>query len=146
MIKILFLDIDGVVKLYNSNNQKDKCGEKFNPELILNLNYIIEQTHCKIVISSMRRSLGLVKFKEMWKFRQYPGEIIDITPTSEISRGEDIKMWLDNNKFDSYCIVDDLDADEFLLEQLLNFVKIERKIGLTVENCNKIITILNAYS
>ena len=42
---------------------------------------IIELTGAKIVISSTWRKSGLSVRKELWKFSNLPGEVIDVTPT-----------------------------------------------------------------
>ena len=57
-MKVIFLDIDGVLNMYGSSCRtfmKD-YGQHIEPHLVQRLNYIVEQTECKIVISSSWRS------------------------------------------------------------------------------------------
>jgi hypothetical protein len=100
----------------------------------------------------------------MWKSRNYPGEIIDITPFEFevvkdgrcefydlVDRGHEIQMWLDNNKVDNYVILDD--DNDMLPSQINNFVRtsnnsdhpdcIDIGYGLTRICAEKAIKILN---
>ena len=162
-MKIIFLDIDGVLNLIPQG--RDKFGSIFHPEFIENLKYIIDETGAKIVISSSWRSDGIDVFREIWKYRNYSGDIIGITPFSyfnedlesdpdiEICRGHEIKYWLDNtnDNIESYVILDD--DDDMLDSQLNNFVKtfdnidhidcIDIGYGLTKLCAKKAIHILN---
>ena len=161
-MKIIFLDFDGVLNVIPQ--ERDKYGSIFHIEFIDNLKYIIDKTDAKIVISSSWRSDGMDVFQNMWKHRNYPGEIIGITPFSyfnedlepdtniEIVRGHEIKWWLDNtnDNIENYVILDD-DTD-MLDEQLNNFVKTSDNIdhedcidigyGLTKQCAEKAIQIL----
>lgn len=161
--KIIFLDIDGVLNILN--NGYDKFGQIFHKEFENNLRWIINETGSKIVISSSWRSDGLDKMKEMWKYRDLPGEVIDITPNEyhlvkigkfkfydDVKRGDEIQYWIDENfdEIETYCIIDD--TDDMLLDQKDNFVKTLNKnhkdsvdigYGLTKECSRKVIEILN---
>jgi len=150
-MKIIFLDIDGVLNVIPQGH--DKYGAKFHKHFEDNLKHIIEKTGAKIVISSTWRFGGLQEMKDMWKDRNLSGEIIGITPyTLEYrKRGEEIKEWLDNNPTEKYVIIDD-DTD-MLPEQKNNFVKTSDNInhtgyidvgyGLTKECAEQAISILN---
>jgi hypothetical protein len=91
MIKIIFLDIDGVLNLCYPKH--DKFGRIFHPHFVDNLKMIIDETDAKIVISSTWRADGIERLRELWKYRNYPGEIIDITPFSKSRiRGKEINF------------------------------------------------------
>lgn len=151
--KIIFLDIDGVLNVMS--REFDEYGQLFNPIFVNNLAYIIEKTNAKLVISSTWRYSGHNRMINMWKYRNLPGEIIDITPDlyKDVDRGDEIKAWLEKNidKVDNYCIIDD--DDDMLTEQLNNFVKTSGNIdhpdcddigyGLTKICSEKVIEILN---
>lgn len=68
MIKILFLDIDGVLNTkywysqMDRNAPKDQYGYGFDPTSVANLAQIIEKTGAEIVISSSWKELGLSEF------------------------------------------------------------------------------------
>jgi len=157
-LKIIFLDIDGVLNLISQGY--DKYGSIFHSHFVDNLNKIVEETGASIVISSSWRSDGLQKFIDMWKHRNYKGDVIDVTRyydgDHEHKRGLEIHDWIMNNdlgiKVSNYVILDD-DTD-FLPEQLDYFVQTSDNIdhedcidigyGLTDICRDKAIEILNS--
>ena len=166
-MKVIFLDIDGVLNV--RSQERDEFGSLFHEEFVNNLKHIIEETDAKIVISSTWRFSGLNTMQQMWKKRNLPGEVIDITPfksekekeckniwdnlpfKERCERGWEIEDWLDINKPEKYVILDD--DNDFLDHQIFNFVQtfddwhhidnIEG-YGLTKECTNRAITILNS--
>jgi hypothetical protein len=164
MNKILFLDIDGVLNVYCE--ERDEYGCTFHKHFEDNLRWIIYQTNAKIVISSTWRMDGLKSMQEMWKKRNLPGEVIDITPTAddvlkrgtcefydEVDRGFEIQQWIDDHKDDiiSYCIIDD--DNDMLSSQRDNFVRttnnkdhidcVDIGYGLTRKCSERVVEILN---
>lgn len=155
-MKVIFLDIDGVLNLCYP--ERDKYGSLFHPELVNNLNNLIQLTDAKIVISSSWRHSGLSEMKDMWEFRNLPGEVIDITPSfmhqrgTSLCRGDEIQQWLNEHpEVTNYVYIDDdyIDVNE---DQLENYVKTAdnwdhfdnvQGYGLTAECTNKAIEILN---
>jgi HAD domain in Swiss Army Knife RNA repair proteins len=85
-IKIIFLDIDGVMnsqRFYTNSikgNRRDEYGDLFDPLSASLLNKLIKETGAKIVISSTWRHAGLKKMQSMWIDRKMEGEVIAITP------------------------------------------------------------------
>lgn len=156
-MKVLFLDIDGVlnsfdnmyalgaVSYHNGPNDRDKYGHTFDERCVRWLRVLIKETNAKIVISSAWRIAGLEVMKKMWEDRNLPGEVIDITPESydinDDSRGREIQMWLDKNEVESYCILDD-DPD-MLPEQMKYFVQTNSMIGIHKETYTQVKFILN---
>lgn len=157
-MKIIFLDIDGVLNVYPQG--RDEYGAKFHPHFETNLKRIIDETGAKIVVSSTWRASGLQNMQDMWRDRGLAGEVIDITPSfrntrENFIRGEEIDAWLekanDHYNITRYCIIDD-DTD-FLLYQMPNFVRtsqnkdhedcIDIGYGLTSKCTDKVIEILN---
>lgn len=88
MEKYLFLDFDGVLNTigYAKRLRKegidpfDEFGAMFDPKTISNLKSIVEQTGCKIVLSSTWRNEGLMRMRALWEDRNLPGEIYSMTP------------------------------------------------------------------
>jgi hypothetical protein len=78
-MKIIFLDIDGVLNNVYCES-RDKFGCTFHSNFVDNLRSIIDKTGAKIVISSSWRTDGLDIMKDLWKYRDLPGEVIDVTP------------------------------------------------------------------
>jgi hypothetical protein len=150
-MKVIFLDIDGVLNVIPTEH--DEFGCCFHKHFEYNLKHIIDQTNAKIVISSTWRLSGLDEMKELWKKRGLAGEVIDITPFGDIDniRGDEIQVWLDNNDVKNYVIIDD-DTD-FWESQLNNFVRTSDNVdhedcvdigyGLTKKCAEKAIQILN---
>lgn len=170
-MKLLFLDIDGVhhTEVYNAavwdvfsvleyarpeakkmfkTVIRDEFGNRFDPMTIRALKHIIDSTGAKIVISSSWRSDGLDVMQAMWKHRNLPGEVIGVTPNhmnktgSTLQRGKEIDEYLSQHpEVESYCIIDD-DTD-MESHQLINFVQTDSQYGLTWNNAEKVIEILN---
>lgn len=92
-MKIIFLDIDGVLNLISQGF--DQYGSIFHNNFVNNLKTIIDATGAKIVLSSSWRKNGLEEIQEMWKFRQLPGEVIDVTPSLYLKKGGSIEFWND---------------------------------------------------
>ena len=135
-MKVIFLDIDGVLNVYSRDH--DEFGSQFHDHLVENLKYIIDNTNAKIVISSSWRSGGLERMKDMWTKRNYPAEVIGVTPDlsyqddndeyHRVKRGEEIDWYLKKNtNIENYVILDD-DTD-FLPHQLGNFVQCSTNIN-----------------
>lgn len=167
-MKILFLDIDGVLNsLDNMNSQalsckslsdtlkiKDEYGRLFDDRCVNWLRYIVDRTECKIVVSSSWRLMGLSNLQTMWEMRDLPGEIVGSTPNdaseyiinkyasgdTEIARGYEIQEYIDANNIKTYCIVDD--DDDMLPHQ--KFVKTNSMYGIDGNVANKIVNILNS--
>lgn len=109
-MKIIFLDIDGVLATPNSC-QKEKSWRSFDCECVENLNELVEKTNSDIVISSTWR-----RFNELQDLRyhfenygfRFKDRIIDRTPfLPGQDRGLEILEWLKDKKVDKFFIIDD---------------------------------------
>jgi hypothetical protein len=116
-MKIIFLDIDGVLNCENAyiageckyvkwkdENEKEDYHQSFCKRSKDLLNQLIEATNAKIVISSTWRNSGLKFMRNVWLYEEMAGEIIGITPNfrSEIKgytipRGCEIDHYLKND-------------------------------------------------
>lgn len=169
MGKYLFLDFDGVLNtefyqdLLMSQGKpfRDKHGPFFDPVAVEQLKRVIDSTHADIVIESSWKYLGLEAMQYMWKNRQLPGRVIDITPSivsaswsSNIdlddfgldvsqSKGIEIDFWLFENtvKDVRYVIID----DEYVVfdTQLPRFILTNPFDGLTELLADRAIALLN---
>lgn len=140
---------------------KDEYGYAFDPIAVANLAHIIDKTGADIVISSSWKFYGVPKLREMWKKRNLPGTILDITPNTisdemllnanldefqlGVCRGNEIKEWLSRHEdiISNYVIIDDF--DDMLSEQEDHVVLTESLIGITEWDAEKAIKILNCY-
>ena len=161
MRKIIFLDIDGVLspRWWNSDKQSDNYGCLFDAKAVANLAKIVEETDAEIVISSSWKDMGLVELQNMWRDRNLPGKIVDITPdymSDELllkedsadmdylyERGSEIQGWLllHGDDVSRYVIIDDM--DDILPEQKSHFVQTDPEVGITEEDVDKTVRLLN---
>ena len=165
MMKVIFLDIDGVLNTQDWHSRmtkdtpRDEFGWAFDPVAVENLAHIVKETGASIVISSSWKFLGLAKLREMWKIRNLPGIVLDITPNTisdelllnanldemklGVCRGNEIKEWLSKHKGEvsNYVIIDDF--DDLLPEQDDHVVLTDTLIGITKFDAEKAIAILN---
>ena len=175
-MKVLFLDIDGVLnsenwfgyRLYciknnmfnevmnfvNTNDERIKHKlSMIDDRAIANLNRIIEETGCKVVLSSSWRSCVEAEntlTEYILKLKGFKYEFYDVTPRLwfkdfSIRRGEEIQLWMDKesekHEIESFAILDD-DSD-MLPEQMNNFIQIDGQVGLTDRDVFAAIEILN---
>ena len=162
--KIIFLDFDGVLNTehyqgllrYQGEPWQDEHGAFFDPNAVKQLRRIIDATGADIVIESSWKYLGLNAMKELWKVRNLPGRVIDITPSSVSDeyllknldttmlhcKGMEIASWLSKQAEDiRYVIID----DEYVIldSQLPHFILTNPYEGITEEQTNRAISILN---
>ncbi len=169
MEKYLFLDFDGVLNTvsYAKRLRKegvepfDEFGAMFDPDTISNLKSIVEQTGCKIVLSSTWRNDGLMRMRALWKERNLPDEIYSMTPIllsttyNDARSGElftipehnakalEIQAWLHRYASEpcQYVILDD--ENVFFPKQQEHLVQTEEKQGLTITKAQLAIEVLN---
>lgn len=166
MNKVIFLDIDGVLNTQDWHSRmtkdtpRDEFGWEFDPVAVENLAHIINETGASIVISSSWKFLGMAKLREMWKIRNLPGTLLDITPNTVsdevllnanldemelgVCRGNEIKEWLSRHEGEvsNYVIIDDF--DDLLSEQEDHVVLTDTLIGITEYDAAKAVKILNS--
>lgn len=161
-MKLIFLDIDGVMKSVSSTVRAggDRYATFLHPEHAEALKFILEHTDARIVISSSYRSFMSVKelgllFEKAGISRKY---VISKTPDlgktwGDVERGEEVNDWLrkapaDALKYhnrvidvESFVVIDD-DTD-FSNINPINFVKTDARYGLTHCEALEVIEILN---
>lgn len=141
-MKYIFLDIDGVL---NAPGDKNLIEGVIDINKYSLLQQIINETNAKVVIISSRRlyqedrnillkalddiynRISFISFKLLSKHRK-----------------DEIKLFLENNEFESYVILDDIDCN-YTLDREINkhFIYIDGVVGLTKENAEVAIKILN---
>lgn len=134
-MKVLFLDIDGVVNCATTSQRFDHT-IGIDPFMALLVWRIVENTDAKIVLSSSWRYYP-DSMKEVEK-RVMP--FIDTTPRSQglTSRGHEIRQWLQAHpEVEKYAILDD--NSDMLEEQMPNFFKTTWDTGLTEEIAEKVV-------
>lgn len=128
-MKILFLDIDGVVNCVTTA-QRHRGAVGIDPYMALLVGRIVEATGCVIVLSSSWRHYPDARDE----VRRQVMPFVDVTPDLKgtTSRGTEIKTWLaDHPEVERYAILDD--NGDMLNEQQPHFFKTSWQIGLTEE-------------
>ena len=143
-MKIIFLDIDGVI--CNHEQWKKHVildGEylhEFDSAAVKLLNELTDKTQAKFVISSTWRFKGVDILKKHFPQQGVTGEILDRTPSLRhvinAQRGDEIQMWLDENKdkeIESFVILDDDNDMKHLLPKLVQTLWINQENGELIE-------------
>ena len=154
-MKIIFLDFDGVMDTAyyddflhkNSLPETDKYGIVFDPYCIKNLKYIIDNTRADIVISSTwKDDMTYNEILDMWKDRNLPGFVTDVTPTVSRHRGNEIDAWLEECRDTCrYAIIDDLDSSNFNPHQLEHLFIVNPYCGLDEDTAIRIVQHLSIH-
>jgi len=146
-LKIIFLDIDGVLnsaKYYKTVDRTKKDWNRFNPLAVEMIRRLVKEYDASIVTSSTWR-YGLVKELKneliksgLIKYLHKDWKTPEIYPSH---RGEEINLWLGNHpEAINYVIIDD---DEDILEEQKNrFIRTNIKEGMTEEHYYKVRQIL----
>lgn len=169
-IKIIFLDIDGVLNsqsFYKIRYANKKEGQQFtymdefDQDAVKRLNAITDETGAKIVVSSTwRKSRTVGELRSLFKKVGISGKVIGKTPylsydskdySNSVPRGAEIKTWMEMNKgmlgckipSVRYVILDD-DSD-MLYWQRDAFFWCDNEFGLTNNIAYKVTNYLNRY-
>lgn len=145
--RIIFLDIDGVL-----NSQDWFCSDdpnrgkgNFDPIAINRLNWVIEETDAKIVLSTSWRNDPKIfdTFKQVGVNGEISGKTdYFATGINYLYRGNEILKWCNehDDKIISYVIIDD--DEDMLFTQKDNFVHTDYIHGFTEMDARKAIKIL----
>lgn len=150
---VIFLDFDGVMdtEAYDSylvqNNMPnvDEYGPVFDPECVNTLETILNAIGAQFVVSSTwKEFMTLEEIREMWKKRNLPGYILDVTPNvNPHFRGDEINAWLESQEEGClHAIIDDLDASQFTEEQLAFFVQTNPWCGIDEETGQRVLYLM----
>jgi hypothetical protein len=165
-VKILFLDIDGVLNGHDWNDEAKSCN--IRPECVAHLNRVIRETGCKIVLSSawryivlggdmtlkgfdyMLRTHGLICQSDTMNLIvgcTVPDELAP-RPVRDGERGRQCREWLHGpeNQWEVnwFAAVDD--EDHCFAEFGIPAVITDCARGLTAEDADKLIALLNRAS
>ncbi len=158
-MKILFLDIDGVLNsskyIRYGNELENPDGltweqSQIDPTAVETLNMIIDATGCFVVICSAWRTLhSRVELQEILTARGFRGKIIGTTPNLPgKTRGDEIQAWIDNfvklrKKIDKFAILDDLDEGHVSMRHLTShLIQTSLENGLTDYEAKRAIKLL----
>ena len=136
-MKVLFLDIDGVVNCSATRQRFMGCWG-IDPKLVAIVKDIIKKTGCKVVLSSSWRLDADFNAEA----RKKVCDFIDITPDNRgrSDRGCEVIAWLAKHKeVEAYAILDD--NSDFHNDQHL--FRTDILIGITPAIADKVIAHLN---
>ena len=163
-MKVLFLDIDGVLngypflgtakfdEAYPMSSPRYAAGQ-INPESVALLNHIIAETGASIVVSSTwRKRYGADEMEYILRIQGFDGHrgcVIDVTPDHHVTqkkvksnRGLEIREWLDAHpEVVSFVVVDD-DGDMDTVKDRWVQTSLFSN-GMTPEEAQEIIALLN---
>ena len=159
----VFLDIDGVLDIYNPN----KNIQELLPQAIDYLKTFVDRTMAKVVIASDWR-YGASKYREkaialgynnqiaLWNelsaaFKKYEITISDVTPWDENfkNRTEEIKQYLNMNpSIRRYVIFDDRYGDDYSSDKRIqeHLIFVDALKGLQIENVLQACRVMNNVS
>lgn len=150
--KVIFLDVDGVIN--SLVNQAEEWGVhgfdtmNFDPVNMKPLKVLVESTGAELILSSSWRHTDTPKdkaaLKNLHRILAEYGLVLagDIGPYRNL-RQDAIADWLQKNPdVVDYVILDDVN-DGFEGENLRRFVVTDAYVGLTMEDIQKAINILN---
>jgi hypothetical protein len=148
MMKLIFLDIDGVmVTSRHLVQSKRYFGQEFDPECIKNLKAILDKTDADIVVSSSwREGRTLKQLQSIFEINGI-NKVIGMTPIIDGAiRGREIEEYLNNTKelgmgISAFVIIDD-EEEMGGLETYL--IETEFKTGITDDIKNRVIEIFES--
>ena len=147
-MKIIFLDIDGVLNRHEHSYLKE--GLRIHPEPAGYFQNLVSRSKAKVVlISSWRRWINnghmtTHGFSRVLWTHGIEATIVDALPAKDEDknhtedRREKIIEWLEGHAVDSYVILDDLDV------RLDNHIRPNMHVGLTPHHVGQALKILNA--
>lgn len=156
-MKVVFLDIDGVLNYEHFVRSNDGVSDNFNlmgrfewyismfnRNCVMQLNRILRETGAKVVLSSSwRKMFDVETIQEFLEAKGFEGELIDKTPNhgQRPCRGEEIQEWLeDHPEVEAFVVLDDaLDVYPHADRWVQTFYE---GYGLTEECADKAIKLL----
>lgn len=154
MVKIIFLDFDGVLRTYSACMAPGPAEQKVDARCVAALNRVTEETKARIVVSSSWRGRYIATMQRLLKTWGVTGKVIGVTPRLErkqngiyigVQRGNEIQAWLDSYSklVDAFVILDD-DTDMVYLSN--RQIQTEFYSGLTLEHATEAIRLLSDCS
>ena len=149
-MKVLFLDIDGVLNNWPTNKRWSEQGKyilQIDEECIARVNRIVKETTCKVVISSIwrhnKRDFPTLEDLAAY-FKKFGAtfDLFDETPRDKNEiRGKEIQMWLDKNPgVESIVILDDDGGMGLFIPY---WVKTSMETGITEGHVNQAVLLLS---
>lgn len=146
-MKIIFLDVDGVLNSQRFFNEREKKGNDLDENCIIILAKIVEGTNAQIVVSSTWRLHKNCFHTLRDRLRLHKIRIIGNTITDpNRERADEVNHWIKNHEdyIESFCIIDDDTFDWNKYGYQNNWVKPSfYENGLEEKHVEQAIKILN---
>jgi HAD domain in Swiss Army Knife RNA repair proteins len=144
----IFLNFNGVLNNYNSDNSKLYIVE---PENLIIVKYIVDATNAEIVLcTTCVYSQECLEFlKKAFNEHEIPLWIDTTLPKSDVDKADEILAFLNEKrggKIKNFVIIDDLELEKFGENRAFiegHFIHVNRHFGLTKKDAKKAIDILN---
>lgn len=107
MVKVIFLDIDGVLNCSEPYAVFDR--PRVHPHQVRMLTDLMMRTHARVVlISNWRLIQPLPVTENVLQEQGFPGVLVGCTGSALRTRGEEVKRWLEwSPPIERYVILDD---------------------------------------
>lgn len=146
-MKVLFLDIDGVLSCRTTDRQQvgRHRGERIDLDMLARLDEVLDRTGAQVVVSSAWRAgdagMTVAAILRRAGLRNWRA-VVDETPKRDTFRGHEIGEWLRvHPAVKAFAIVDD-DNDMVGLSERL--VKTSFETGLQREHVERLVAMLGA--
>ena len=142
VLKVIFLDIDGVLNTYDL--VRSYGFDYIDRSLVALLATVVRDAGAEIVLSSFWRLHPKDRFLVDSALKEFGMFVCDKTPSLPGLRANEIASWLDaNTQVEKYAILDDTDDAGVGFEH--SFFQTSAEIGLTSEIASKVTFHLNRY-
>lgn len=143
MLRVIFLDFDGVLITPTSSFRRSHAGSVADPDAVRALNYLVAQTGASLVITSTwRLDYSLSELINLLRFWNVQANILGITRSAPC-RADEIRQWLDSfsesASVETFVILDDLTEMGALSSHL---VSTEFETGLTMDYVRRALEVL----
>ena len=149
-MSIIFLDIDGVLRTHASDLEwSRKLGipvpesvfeRRLDPAIASRINEVAGYARAKIVVTSTwRTKVDLDHIRRIFRESGISAEVVGKTGIGS-SRGEEIELWILENRISSYVVIDDQVKDILTCIPKERVIKVNPSIGF--DDADKAIDIL----
>lgn len=140
-MKVLFLDIDGVLNCGATFEGKHRC-DVIDRDMVQEINRVIQATDCNVVISSSwRLAWPMGELKARLRQEGMIDRVIDKTPMLR-RRDDEILAWLkEHPEVTRFAVVDDDSFDLTAVADRLAHTSFET--GLLAKHADRLIELLN---
>lgn len=99
-------------------------------DTLININLLKYHSKCKFVLTD-ETNLSFDKLLDKLRSHGLPLQPIDIIPQVDAEKGHKINIWLQNNKYDNFVIIDSISNYNSIKNWYNNIVIIDNKKGIT---------------